>query len=81
VTANNGADIVQLAELEPADPAVPTPAPQDGTAKGWMPDRYADGHWAGGFSPSTEARFVEGSSAQIHLDGALRRDPAGPGDG
>ncbi|RZU51779.1 putative alpha-1,2-mannosidase [Krasilnikovia cinnamomea] len=64
VTANSGADIVQLAEVELADPAVPTPAPADGSFVGWMRDRYADGHWAGGFSPSTGTGFVEGSSAQ-----------------
>jgi predicted alpha-1,2-mannosidase len=64
VTANGGAPIVQLAELELADPAVPTPVPADGAFVGWMRDRYADGHWAEGFSPSTGAGFVEGSSAQ-----------------
>ncbi|GAA3351076.1 hypothetical protein GCM10020358_79460 [Amorphoplanes nipponensis] len=64
VDANGGAPIVQLAELELADPAVPTPVPADGGAVGWMRDRYADGHWAEGFSPSTGAGFVEGSSAQ-----------------
>jgi putative alpha-1,2-mannosidase len=64
VTANGGAPIVQLAELELADPAVPTPVPADGAYVGWMRDRYADGHWAEGFSPSTGAGFVEGSSAQ-----------------
>jgi len=64
VTANGGAPIVQLAELELADPAVPTPIPADGAYVGWMRDRYADGHWAEGFSPSTGAGFVEGSSAQ-----------------
>ncbi|GID96375.1 hypothetical protein Adi01nite_57870 [Amorphoplanes digitatis] len=64
VTANGGAPIVQLAELELADPAVPTPVPADGAHVGWMRDRYADGHWAEGFSPSTGAGFVEGSSAQ-----------------
>ena len=64
VTANGGAPIVQLAELEMADPAVPTPVPADGAFVGWMRDRYADGHWAEGFSPSTGAGFVEGSSAQ-----------------
>jgi len=64
VTANGGADIVQLAELELADPAVPTPVPADGPYAGWMRDRYRDGSWAEGFSPSTGAGFVEGSSAQ-----------------
>ncbi|MFI7539924.1 GH92 family glycosyl hydrolase [Actinoplanes sp. NPDC049599] len=64
VDANGGAPIVQLAELELADPAVPTPVPADGAYAGWMRDRYADGHWAEGFSPSTGAGFVEGSSAQ-----------------
>jgi predicted alpha-1,2-mannosidase len=64
VDANGGAPIVQLAELELADPAVPTPVPADGAFTGWMRDRYADGHWAEGFSPSTGAGFVEGSSAQ-----------------
>jgi predicted alpha-1,2-mannosidase len=64
VTANGGADIVQLAELELADPAVATPVPQDGPYQGWMRDRYQDGHWAPGFSPSTGTGFVEGSSAQ-----------------
>jgi predicted alpha-1,2-mannosidase len=64
VTANGGAPIVQLAELELADPSVPTPAPGDGPYVGWMRDRYADGHWAEGFSPSTGSGFVEGSSAQ-----------------
>jgi predicted alpha-1,2-mannosidase len=64
VTANGGADIVQLAEVELADPAVPTPTPEDGAYQGWMRDRYADGHWAEGFSPSTGTGFVEGSSAQ-----------------
>ena len=64
VTANSGADIVQLAELELADPAVPTPVPADGPYVGWMRDRYSDGTWAAGFSPSTGTGFVEGSSAQ-----------------
>ncbi|MFG1605322.1 GH92 family glycosyl hydrolase [Actinoplanes sp. NPDC049265] len=64
VTANGGAPIVQLAELELADPAVPTPTPADGPFTGWMRDRYRDGTWAPGFSPSTGTGFVEGSSAQ-----------------
>jgi predicted alpha-1,2-mannosidase len=64
VSANSGADIVQLGELELADPAVPTPTPTDGPYVGWMRDRYADGGWAPGFSPSTGTGFVEGSSAQ-----------------
>jgi predicted alpha-1,2-mannosidase len=64
VTANGGADIVQLGELELADPAVPTPVPADGAYVGWMRDRNRDGTWAGGFSPSTQAGFVEGTSAQ-----------------
>jgi predicted alpha-1,2-mannosidase len=64
VTANGGADIVQLAELELADPAVPTPEPDEEPFTGWMRDRYADGTWAEGFSPSTGSGFVEGSSAQ-----------------
>ena len=64
VSTNGGADIVQLGELELADPAVPTPTPQDGPYVGWMRDRYADGSWAPGFSPSTGTGFVEGSSAQ-----------------
>jgi len=64
VTANNGLDIVQLGELEMADPAVPTPTPTDGPFVGWMRDRYSDGTWAPGFSPSTGTGFVEGSSAQ-----------------
>jgi predicted alpha-1,2-mannosidase len=64
VRANGGADIVQLAELELADPAVPTPTPPDGPYVGWMRDHYADGTWAPGFSPSTGTGFVEGSSAQ-----------------
>jgi predicted alpha-1,2-mannosidase len=55
---------VQLGELEMADPAVPTPTPTDGPYVGWMRDRYADGTWAPGFSPSTGTGFVEGSSAQ-----------------
>ena len=64
VTRNGGADIVQLGEVELADPAVPTPAPVDSPFVGWMRDRYADGTWAEGFSPSTQNGFVEGSSAQ-----------------
>ncbi|BCY10754.1 hypothetical protein L3i22_058420 [Actinoplanes sp. L3-i22] len=64
VTANGGEDIVQLGELELADPAVATPTPPDGPFVGWMRDRYADGSWAPGFSPSTGTGFVEGSSAQ-----------------
>ncbi|GLY08456.1 GH92 family glycosyl hydrolase [Actinoplanes sp. NBRC 101535] len=64
VTANGGEPIVQLGELELADPAVATPAPPDGPYTGWMRDRYADGTWAPGFSPSTGTGFVEGSSAQ-----------------
>ncbi|MET0424843.1 MAG: GH92 family glycosyl hydrolase [Actinoplanes sp.] len=64
VTANGGAPIVQLGELELADPSVPTPTPADGPFVGWMRDRYADGTWAPGFSPSTGTGFVEGSSAQ-----------------
>jgi predicted alpha-1,2-mannosidase len=43
---------------------VPTPAPQDGPWVGWMRDKYSDGSWAPGFSPSTGTGFVEGSSAQ-----------------
>jgi predicted alpha-1,2-mannosidase len=43
---------------------VPTPVPSDGPFTGWMRDRYADGTWAPGFSPSTGTGFVEGSSAQ-----------------
>lgn len=64
VTANGGAPIVQLAELELADPAVPTPQPEEEIFTGWMRDRYSDGTWAEGFSPSTGTGFVEGSSAQ-----------------
>jgi putative alpha-1,2-mannosidase len=64
VTANGGAPIVQLAEVELANPDVPTPTPPDGPFKGWMRDRYADGRWTEGFSPSTGRGFVEGSSAQ-----------------
>jgi hypothetical protein len=64
VTANAGAPIVQVAEVELANPDVPTPVPADGTFAGWMRDRFADGHWAPGFSPSTGTGFVEGSSAQ-----------------
>jgi predicted alpha-1,2-mannosidase len=64
VTANGGAPIVQLAELELADPAMPTPEPADGPFAGWMRDRHSDGRWADGFSPSTGRGFVEGSSAQ-----------------
>ncbi|HCT77463.1 MAG TPA: alpha-mannosidase, partial [Micromonosporaceae bacterium] len=64
VTTNGGAPIVQLAELEMANPDVPTPPPVDGPFAGWMRARYSDGSWAGGFSPSTERGFVEGSSAR-----------------
>jgi predicted alpha-1,2-mannosidase len=64
VSENNGEDIVQLGELELADPAVPTPTPADGPYVGWMRDKYSDGTWAPGFSPSTGTGFVEGSSAQ-----------------
>lgn len=64
VTANGGAPIVQLAELEMADPKVPTPPPVDGPFRGYMRDRNADGTWTTGFSPSTARGFVEGSSAQ-----------------
>jgi predicted alpha-1,2-mannosidase len=64
VTKNGGADIVQLGELELADPAVPTPIPADGPYVGWARDRNSDGTWAGGFSPSTQQGFVEGTSAQ-----------------
>jgi len=64
VTANGGAPIVQLAELEMANPDVPTPAPIDSTFVGWMRDRFSDGTWAGGFSPSTGRGFVEGTSAR-----------------
>ncbi|GIF21820.1 putative alpha-1,2-mannosidase [Actinoplanes tereljensis] len=64
VTKNGGEDIVQLGELELADPAVATPAPIDSPYVGWMRDRYRDGTWAEGFTPSTQTGFVEGSSAQ-----------------
>jgi predicted alpha-1,2-mannosidase len=64
VTANGGAPIVQLGELELADPAVATPVPADGPYVGWMRDRNRDGTWANGFSPSTQDGFVEGTSAQ-----------------
>ncbi|MFI5935139.1 GH92 family glycosyl hydrolase [Actinoplanes sp. NPDC051494] len=64
VTSNGGADIVQLGELELADPTVPTPVPDGDPHVGWMRDRYRDGTWAAGFSPATGTGFVEGSSAQ-----------------
>lgn len=64
VTANGGAPIVQLAELELANPDVPTPPPVEGSFVGYMRDRAEDGTWAPGFSPSTGTGFVEGSSAQ-----------------
>jgi predicted alpha-1,2-mannosidase len=64
ITANGGAPIVQLAELQLADPTVPTPQPNDGPFVGYMRDRNADGTFAAGFSPSTERGFVEGSSAR-----------------
>jgi hypothetical protein len=64
ITANSGAPIVQLAELEMANPDVPTPPPVDGPFRGYMRDRYSDGTWTEGFSPSTGRGFVEGSSAQ-----------------
>jgi predicted alpha-1,2-mannosidase len=64
ITANGGAPIVQLAELELANPDVPTPIPSDGPFVGWMRDRNSDGTFAQGFSPSTGRGFVEGSSAQ-----------------
>ena len=64
VTKNGGADIVQLGELELADPSVATPAPIDSPYVGWMRDKYRDGTWAEGFSPSTGSGFVEGTSAQ-----------------
>jgi putative alpha-1,2-mannosidase len=64
VSANSGAPIVQLAELELANPDVPTPPPVEGTFKGYMRNRNEDGTWVGGFSPSTQTGFVEGSSAQ-----------------
>ena len=64
VTKNGGEPIVQLGELELADPAVATPVPADGAYIGWARDRNRDGTWAGGFSPSTGQGFVEGSSAR-----------------
>ncbi|WP_232323612.1 GH92 family glycosyl hydrolase [Catenuloplanes japonicus] len=64
VTANGGAPIVQLAELQLADPAVPTPPPLESPYAGWMRDRSSDGTFVGGFSPSTERGFVEGTSAR-----------------
>ncbi|GAA2642583.1 GH92 family glycosyl hydrolase [Paractinoplanes durhamensis] len=64
VVKNGGEDIVQLGEIELADPAVPTPAPIDSPYVGWMRDRYRDGTWAEGFTPSSQTGFVEGSSAQ-----------------
>jgi predicted alpha-1,2-mannosidase len=64
VTKNGGQPIVQLGELELADPAVATPVPADGAFVGWARDRNRDGSWAGGFSPSTGQGFVEGTSAR-----------------
>jgi predicted alpha-1,2-mannosidase len=64
VTANGGAPIVQLAELQLANPAIPTPPPNDSPYVGWMRDRYAGGQFVEGFSPSTERGFVEGTSAR-----------------
>jgi putative alpha-1,2-mannosidase len=64
VTANSGAPIVQLAELQMANPDVPTPPPIEGPFVGYMRDRNVDGSFATGFSPSTEQGFVEGSSAR-----------------
>src|SRR5204863_6626196 len=64
VTANGGAPIVQLAELQMASPGVPTPPPVDGSFVGYMHDRYASGAFTEGFSPSTERGFVEGTSAR-----------------
>ena len=66
VTANHGADIVQVGELELADPAVTTPPPSDPSYEftGWARDHFRDGTWAPGFTPSTGTGFVEGTSAQ-----------------
>ncbi len=66
VTANHGADIVQVGELELADPTVTTPPPSDPSYEftGWARDHFRDGTWAPGFTPSTGTGFVEGTSAQ-----------------
>ncbi|MDQ1650885.1 MAG: hypothetical protein QOI35_85 [Cryptosporangiaceae bacterium] len=64
VTANHGAPIVQVAELQLSNPETPTPPPTDSPFQGWMRDRFSDGTWASGFTPSTERGFVEGTSAR-----------------
>jgi predicted alpha-1,2-mannosidase len=64
VTANGGAPIVQLAELQMSSPGVPTPPPIEGSFVGYMHDRSANGVFTEGFSPSTERGFVEGTSAR-----------------
>jgi predicted alpha-1,2-mannosidase len=64
VTANNGGPLLQVAELELANPDVPTPPPVGGTFQGYARQRAQDGTWAPGFSPSTTIGFVQGSSAQ-----------------
>lgn len=66
VTKNGGADIVQVGELELADPTVTTPPPTDPSYEftGWARDHFRDGTWASGFTPSTGTGFVEGTSAQ-----------------
>jgi predicted alpha-1,2-mannosidase len=64
VTKNGGQPIIQLGELELADPTVATPIPADGDFAGYARDRNRDGSFAGGFSPSTEQGFVEGTSAR-----------------
>jgi predicted alpha-1,2-mannosidase len=66
VTKNNGADIVQVGEVELADPTVTAPPPSDPAYAftGWARDHFRDGTWASGFTPSTGTGFVEGTSAQ-----------------
>ncbi|MEV6850119.1 GH92 family glycosyl hydrolase [Actinoplanes sp. NPDC051411] len=66
VSKNGGADIVQVGELELADPTVTSPPPTDPSYAftGWARDHFRDGTWAAGFTPSTGTGFVEGTSAQ-----------------
>jgi predicted alpha-1,2-mannosidase len=66
VTKNGGAPIVQVGELELADPTVTSPPPSDPSYQftGWARDHFRDGTWAPGFTPSTGTGFVEGTSAQ-----------------
>ncbi|RKS80262.1 putative alpha-1,2-mannosidase [Motilibacter peucedani] len=64
VTANSGAPLTQLAELQLSDDLNGALPPAPPVFSGYMRDRSSTGAWSSGFTPATENGFVEGTSAR-----------------